>query len=1093
MCSLSLDIETFYEQTRSSTASIKAAEQILYCIRKCVYELQDKCKKEFNDFDPNLRIRNAKYLCFEHIFQSIRHPYFWWNVFKFGSQALDTSYGSDLDHDIAITANFNSTREDNIYLLTELTQILSQNVESLCITSLLHAKYPIIQAQCKTSMIKFDISIADAFCEHTQQIMQNYIQYFEQNGVAIKPFIVFVKYWAKQNGINDGYHRFLNSFGYTILVIKFLQIFCAHYGYGGHSLSTLLFGFYYLYAVEFNPTKHAISIITNSSAFDLKMNQKCWMEIVDPANKNNNVAQNVGPQRWLEIRQVFIKAHDIYKHSQVHYDPRQSLFCLLTNSKQEYHNGVNGHNHMCSTSVMRPSNVPYQLHSNVQNDINYHVSSPIVHNTKHHAPNAVHINKSKKARRSPKKNSKQKKRQNKKKKKKKKEPPSVRSGANDDDDDDDQTEFEPLPRIENFPEGIAKRRYRSKCHNIDKSGTIIIETQAQKKEYRMHLADEIDALCTHSITTQKVQEQRLYEYIITCVRHLQRKLHKKCNPTLKRCINTKTPWNVHLVGPGPVGEWMALHMTVVIVLAEGRKKWPVRGNVQIMNTFESVLRTNRDPSLTIEQTTGDRTMIKVHQSTSNTAIEIYVVSNADQYLKRDEYVNHHITKFKQYPVDKLSVFVRYWAKMRGLSFCTESYFEALGWNVLVIKFMEKRKNSIKTDDDMSIIDLLCEFFRFYGTKHLQSLDFLSFMIKTLPTKSAQATASKDPEYLLWATKAIRRIKWKCRLKKNKEKIAEKYKKACGNTEIEFKQWMDIEKPDIKAPVALFMELTDPINKSVYITNEITFIKYKQIEKELKRAFDIIRMFGSSDHWNIRCETKCLFALLLSDQTPTKTCVKPYVKPIHRNHRYRKVWTTPEIVKLSITKQRLLRKMNKRVSRLQRQLCREARSRYAKKCMEIASKVKPYPRFYICANRINPILKNLLFSTGNGMSKSLNWQQTRVMNIIGCTTRDMHTMNDYKLRYYWSILVDCWHGKYRQYGRKQILLLLFVSLFAQDRENGSNGNVIMQRKSKEMKRICISKEKGIYPSVPINYVCFECKARGQHWIMHCPVKVHANIL
>eukprot|EP01083_Nonionella_stella_P110104 321985_1 len=86
MCSLSLDIETFYEQTRSSTASIKAAEQILYCIRKCVYELQDKCKREFNDFDPNLRIRNAKYLCFEHIFQSIRHPYFWWNVFKFGSQ-----------------------------------------------------------------------------------------------------------------------------------------------------------------------------------------------------------------------------------------------------------------------------------------------------------------------------------------------------------------------------------------------------------------------------------------------------------------------------------------------------------------------------------------------------------------------------------------------------------------------------------------------------------------------------------------------------------------------------------------------------------------------------------------------------------------------------------------------------------------------------------------------------------------------------------------------------------------------------------------------------------------------------------------------
>eukprot|EP01083_Nonionella_stella_P075771 206089_1 len=457
MCSLSLDIETFYEQTRSSTASIKAAEQILRCIRKCVYELQDKCKKEFNDFDPNLRIRNAKYLCFEHIFQSIRHPYFWWNVFKFGSQALDTSYGSESDHDIAITANFNSTREDNIYLLTELTQILSQNVESLCITSLLHAKYPIIQAQCKTSMIKFDISIADAFCEHTQQIMQNYIQYFEQNGVAIKPFIVFVKHWAKQNGINDGYHRFLNSFGYTILVIKFLQIFCAHYGYGGHSLSTLLFGFYYLYAVEFNPTKHAISIITNSSAFDLKMNQKCWMEIVDPANKNNNVAQNVGPQRWLEIRQVFIKAHDIYKHSQVNYHLRESLFCLLTNSKQKHHNKVNGHNRTGFVLVIPPLN-----NINVQNDINYHVASPILDYTKHHAPNAMHINKNKKASRSrsPKKNSKQKRpnRNKKKQKKKKKQPPSAQPSANDDDE-----QAEPLPRIESFPK---KKQMEQDFHRI---------------------------------------------------------------------------------------------------------------------------------------------------------------------------------------------------------------------------------------------------------------------------------------------------------------------------------------------------------------------------------------------------------------------------------------------------------------------------------------------------------------------------------------------------------------------------------------------------------------------------------------------------
>eukprot|EP01083_Nonionella_stella_P075770 206086_1 len=563
MCSLSLDIETFYEQTRSSTASIKAAEQILRCIRKCVYELQDKCKKEFNDFDPNLRIRNAKSLCFEHMFQSIRHPYFWWNVFKFGSQALGTSYGSESDHDIAITVNFNNTREDSIYLLRELTHILSGNVKSWRITPLLHATYPIIQAQCKTSMIKFDISIADAFCEHTQQIMQNYIQYFEQNGVAIKPFIVFVKHWAKQNGINDGYHRFLNSFGYTILVIKFLQIFCAHYGYPGHSLSTLLFGFYYLFAVEFNPTKHSISIITNSSAFDVKMNIKCCMEIVDPANKNNNVAHNVRSQQWHEIQQVFIKAHGFHKRSQVNCDPKESLFCLLTNSKQEHHNvhdhaysnkyqpnGLIDLNSLPSTLWYAPW--PYQHQSNGQNEINHQF---------HHASTFNNININKKARytqsktkkpkqrpkkESHKKKAKQKTKQNPKKqpktktkktkhmpqKKKRKEAPNAQTVQPAANDHDEVKEMEP---IGDFPIPTEKIKYRSRCHNNNESGPLIIETQTQKIEYCMHLADEMNDLFTHSMTNND-HEQRVHDYITKCVRHLQQTMSVTFN---KRHKNRK--------------------------------------------------------------------------------------------------------------------------------------------------------------------------------------------------------------------------------------------------------------------------------------------------------------------------------------------------------------------------------------------------------------------------------------------------------------------------------------------------------------------------------------------------------------------------
>lgn len=255
-----------------------------------------------------------------------------WSMFVFGSESTGTSCrDSDIDVGLLVhSALGGHCRSDRKYLLYELARIIGRNDSDgvLMIKPLLSAKYPIIRITQNKMGIKVDVSIADTYC----QTRNHYIHYIigefgsaRYGECPLRELIVFIKHWSKEKGVNNAYQCYLNSFGYTMLAIKFLQFYMTSHIEAGRpinvDLGVLIAHFFKFYAEQWDPKRHAISIADpQSGTFDPKR-AECWMEISDPMNPQNNIAQNVGWAQCQRICKEFQAASDLiakYTHLEQH-------------------------------------------------------------------------------------------------------------------------------------------------------------------------------------------------------------------------------------------------------------------------------------------------------------------------------------------------------------------------------------------------------------------------------------------------------------------------------------------------------------------------------------------------------------------------------------------------------------------------------------------------------------------------------------------------------------------------------------------------------------------------------------------------------
>ena len=87
------------------------------------------------------------------------------------------------------------------------------------VTSITHARVPIVKFVDKLSNIPVDISINNSLAIYNTDLLAKYTKIDSR----VRPFILSVKYWALQRGLSSAVHGTFSSYAWTLIAIHFLQ------------------------------------------------------------------------------------------------------------------------------------------------------------------------------------------------------------------------------------------------------------------------------------------------------------------------------------------------------------------------------------------------------------------------------------------------------------------------------------------------------------------------------------------------------------------------------------------------------------------------------------------------------------------------------------------------------------------------------------------------------------------------------------------------------------------------------------------------------------------------------------------------------
>lgn len=338
---LSSDIDMFYAKTRPTSELIEEKEKLFSFISECVSYLHAQFQSEIEDGAYSPHAERGFFL--DNMATKTSSSS--WRTFKFGSEAWATSC-CDSDVDIAVALNFRNNRFDKKFILKTLSRAISDNDadEQLRVQLLLGARYPIIRVYHRhTQFVKLDISIADRFCERRTELISSLLRHYEQVlTLPLKRLIIFIKTWAKARRINSAYHGFLNSFGFTLLILKFVESLVDEHRHilrFRKSVSVLVLEFFEFYVLRFNLAEYCVRLESARGRFGRgrerrrgfeaqyprKRRRSAMMEVMDPVNDDNNVAQSVGYAQYHGIAFEFIRAFKILRAAQTQTDGATQL------------------------------------------------------------------------------------------------------------------------------------------------------------------------------------------------------------------------------------------------------------------------------------------------------------------------------------------------------------------------------------------------------------------------------------------------------------------------------------------------------------------------------------------------------------------------------------------------------------------------------------------------------------------------------------------------------------------------------------------------------------------------------------------------
>lgn len=137
----------------------------------------------------------------------------------FGSAASRTAMkGSDMD--VALFTASGKVAQISKNFLTKLTRAIRQEGRYIEVQPILHARVPIIKFTERRSGIAVDLSVGQVSTPYKSRLLRAYTDYDSR----VSQLIAVVKHWANSHDLNDASQGTLNSFGWSLLVIQYLQL-----------------------------------------------------------------------------------------------------------------------------------------------------------------------------------------------------------------------------------------------------------------------------------------------------------------------------------------------------------------------------------------------------------------------------------------------------------------------------------------------------------------------------------------------------------------------------------------------------------------------------------------------------------------------------------------------------------------------------------------------------------------------------------------------------------------------------------------------------------------------------------------------------
>jgi len=198
--------------------------------RATLWNFSEGCQNHFIESRPGAEENTLKAQCMELIRLRVAHAFPRSNatVILFGSAmcGLDSSM-SDLDVAVKIGAKDarDMSKQEERRNLIQIRKSLASHqwyvqgrAYRFKIISILNAKVPILNVIDPMCGIQLDISL---YREQTQVGL--WISRLCEFDNRVRTFLIAIKYWSKQRGINNAKNGYINSFGWVMLGLKFLQ------------------------------------------------------------------------------------------------------------------------------------------------------------------------------------------------------------------------------------------------------------------------------------------------------------------------------------------------------------------------------------------------------------------------------------------------------------------------------------------------------------------------------------------------------------------------------------------------------------------------------------------------------------------------------------------------------------------------------------------------------------------------------------------------------------------------------------------------------------------------------------------------------